>query len=517
MHSTLPPSQQAAGSRSRTRQRVTVLSLVALATAGLGGCAALQEGLREARAGMGDGGSGLPPRSSPDVSAVPSEVAATAPEQFRDRPPPPAGDAARWWQVFADPVLDSLVREALDTSLTVQQAQLRVVEARNRGRNSVAGFAPSLTASAGTDTDVAIGGPDLQGSGGQQETTQTTGNGGLRASWELPLWGRLGAARAGAEANVMQAQFDLEASKIALIGDIASTYVNLRTAQVRVAYIEEDIERAERLERIAADRLRVGLISRSEAAFARSQLAGLQAQLPDARLAVTSAYDALAILRGAMPGTLDARLAPPADIISYRLADQVPQVTAIPADLLRRRPDVLRAEQNVLLQSAAVGIARSEMYPSITIGGTISLLGSLTGNPLPEMLTRGGATTGISLPLFDFGRRRANLAATDAVFQQTLLAYQQTALNAVREGQAALAQYSQGRERTRAALAAEEAAADRYRANEAAFRAGLTSLKELTEAQTDLASARQQRLTAQLQVSDASVGLYRTFAGSPGI
>ncbi|MCU0881534.1 MAG: TolC family protein, partial [Hyphomonadaceae bacterium] len=297
MESTLPRAHQAkAGAAVRSR-RLAALSLVALATAGLGGCAALQEGWREARASMGEAGSGLPPRSSPDVSAVPAEVAATAPDAFRDRPPPPAGDAARWWQVFADPVLDGLVREALETSLTVQQAQLRVVEARNRGRNSVAGFAPSLTASAGTDTDVAISGPDLVGSGGQRESTQTTGSSGLRASWELPLWGRLSAARAGAEANVMQAQFDLEASKIALIGDIASTYVNLRTAQVRVAYIEDDIERAERLERIAADRLRVGLVSRAEASFARSQLAQLQSQLPDARLAVTSAYDALAILR----------------------------------------------------------------------------------------------------------------------------------------------------------------------------------------------------------------------------
>lgn len=478
------------------RRALPALALLLSATA-LCGCAGLRE-------------------STSAASALPAQMTASAPDSFRDRPPPPAGDAARWWQVFADPVLDTLVREALTSGISVQQAQWRIVEARNRGRASVAGYAPRVIASAGTDSNYAISGPDLLGTNGP-ESSQTTGSGGLRASWELPLFGRLGAAIAGAQANETQAELDLEATKITLIGDIASTYVNLRTAQVRVAYIQDDIERAERLVRIADDRLRVGLISGAEAAFARSQLAGLQGQLPDARLAVASAYDTLAILRGVMPGTLDQRLAPPANIIDYQLADQVPDVTGVPADLLRRRPDVLRAEQNVLIQAAAVGIARSEMYPSISLGGTISLLGALSGNPLAESLTRGGLTTGISLPLFDFGQRRANLAATDAQFQQSLLTYQQVALGAVREGQAALASYTEGRERTRATLSAEQAASDRLRASDAAFRAGLTSLKELTEAQTDFAASRQQRLTSQLRVSDASVGLYRTFAGSPGI
>lgn len=484
----------------RIGARASVIAAAAL----LAGCA-----------GLGARG-GLPPLGTPAVPPAGTAVAGI-PEAFRDMPPAPAGDSVRWWAVFADPVLDGLVREALDEAISVQVAQARLSEARNQGRATVAGFAPRVVASAGTDTTGVIGGPELTDSTGNRVDRQTTGSGAVRASWEVPLFGRFGAARTGAAAGVSAAELEVEAAKIAIVADLAAAYVDLRTAQLRVTYLVEDLERAQRLVRIAEDRARVGLISRADAGQARGQAAAVRAQLPDARLAVRAGLDRVALLRGVMPGSLDARLANQAPAEAQVFRTEVPDVSAVPAELLRRRPDVRQAEQNAILAAAAVGVARADIYPSVSIVGAISTLASVSGNPIAESISRSTLSPTVSLPLFDFGQRRANLAVADARLEQSLLAYRSTTLAAVQEGQQALAAYELGRERARAATASERAAQERQRATDSAFRAGIVSLKELLEAEDFLSGARLNRLTAQARVSDAAIGLYRAFAGSPGI
>lgn len=456
------------------------------------------------------------PRGTPPVPTV-EAAAAEAPAAFRDMPPAPAGDSTRWWAVFADPVLDGIVRAALDESISVQLAQGRLAEARSQGTSLVAGFAPRLTASIGSDTTTAFSGPDLIGDNGERETQQTNGTAALRASWELPLFGRLRSGIQGRDAGVAAAEADVEAAKVAVVADLAAAYIDLRTAQLRVTYLEDDLARAERLVRIADDRLRVGLISRADSGQARGQAAAVRAQLPDARLAVRAGLDRIALLRGVMPGSLDAVLANETPGEAQVFRTDVPEVTSIPAELLRRRPDVRRAEQTALAQAAAVGVARADLYPSVSIQGAISLIGALSGNPIGEAIGRGSLSPVISLPLFDFGQRQASLAGADTRFQQALLNYRATTLTAVQEGQQALAAYQLSRERVSASAASERAAQERFRATDSAFRAGILSLKELLEAEDFLSQARLNRLTAQARVSDAAVGLYRAFAGSPGI
>lgn len=488
------------------RARISRTLLAAALAAALGGCATAGAGLQQAGQALAIG---APPVSDP---------AADAPDTFADQalPPVAASDTTEgWWSRFADPVLDSLVREALEESISVRQAEARLVEARSTGRATVAGFVPRVVASASTTTETATAGPDLRDINGVVVDEQTTSASAVRASWELPLFGRASSALSGARAGVAGAEADVTSARIAVVGDLAAAYVDLRIAQARVAYLEEDLRRAERLVAIARDRNRVGLISVAEAGQARGQAAQVRGQLPDARIAVRAGLDRIAILRGVMPGSLDERLAPGPAGTLFR-ADP-PEIAAVPADLLRRRPDVRRAEQNALLSAAAVGVARSEIYPSVSITGAISLLAAVSGNPLAESIGRGTVTPAISLPLFDFGQRRAAVTAADARFQQALLGYRATTLGAVAEGQAALTGYSQARERALAAIASERAIQERYRATESAFRAGLFSLQELLEAESALAGARQNRLSAEARASDAAIALYRAFAGAPGI
>lgn len=458
----------------------------------------------------GAAGSASPLFGSPKMPAQANDVIT----DFRDAPPAPAGDSAAWWARFADPVLDALVREALNESISVQQANSRLVQARSTGRATVAGYAPRLTATASSDSNFAIDGTKLTNVTGGEEDSQTTGALGARVTWEVPLFGRLGSAISGAKAGVKGAQLDVEAAKIAVIGDIAAGYVDLRNAQLNLAYVQDDLARTEALLAIAKKRGDAGLLSRVDVSLAQTQAASVRARLPDATLAVRAGLDRLAILRGVMPGSLDGRLAP---IAGFAFQNGAPALDAVPANFVRRRLDVARAEQSAVLAGAQVGISRSELYPSLSLTGSITSLASLAGSVLTGNLVRASATPAINLPLFDFGQRRAALASSQAQFQQALLQYRATTLNAVAEGQSALTAYDQARTRALAAADSERAATTRLNATKAAYQAGLVAFKDLLDAQRDHSSARQSSLSSQAQFSNAAIGLYRTFAGAPGI
>lgn len=462
-------------------------------------------------AGCATGGSvGIPGMGPPKVPSQANDAIAN----FRDAPPPPAGESAAWWARFSDPVLDDLVREALTESISVRTANQRIIEARSTGRATIAGFAPRISASISTDTDFAIEGPKLVNASGGTEDRQTNQIGALRSSWEIPLFGRVSSALTASRAGNVGAAADLDAAKIAVIGDIAAAYIDLRNGQQSVAYLQDDLARADRLTAIAESRSGVGLISLADASQARSQAAAVRGRLPDAILRMRATLDRLAILRGVMPGSLDQRLAP---IDNFAFKTDAPAIDAVPANFVRRRLDVKRAEQNALLAAAQVGVSRADLYPSVSITGSITSLVSLAGGALGANLRRGNVTPAIDIPLFALGQRRAALRTSDARFQQALLQYRATTLSAVAEGQAALTGYDQARVRAQASLDGEDAAQVRHTATSAAFDAGIVSFKDRLEAERDLANARQSRLSSQAQFSDAAIGLYRTFAGSPGI
>lgn len=436
-------------------------------------------------------------------------------DEFRETPNAPQANTIEWWRNFADATLVKLVEEAQSEAISIKIAEARLKEARNQGRATIAGFAPRLDISYSTNKTTAIDGPELQNAvTGGDEKTQTTGTGVLAASWELPLFGRLPNSLEGAKANVANAEIGVAAAKIALVSDLAAAYIDLRTAQTRLQYLEEDYARAKTLLDIANDRLRVGLVSKSDASFAQTNWAAIGAQLPDAKLMVRAGLNRVAILRGLNPGALDETLAP---ISNYAFNYSIPKISEIPADYVRRRPDVRQAEQNAILMGAAVGLAKADFFPRVSIGGTISALAAISGNPLAESITRGIFNPSVSLPLFDFGQRTASLGQAKARFDTALLGYKNTVLLALAEGQQALSTYVFSKDRLEAAHAAETAATTRFKAAQKSLEVGLVSMKDYVETERDYSQARQQRLAAQAAYSDAAIGLYRAFAGSPEI
>ncbi len=436
-------------------------------------------------------------------------------DEFRDSPMAEAANSVEWWQKFADEKLNQLVKDAQNESISIQLANARLKEARSQGLSTVAGFAPRLDANLSLSQTKATRGPDLvKADGTGTEETQSTSTQVLAASWELPLFGRLGNSLKGAKANVQNAKIGVEGAKIALIADLAAAYIDLRASQTRLSYLENDLEQAKILYASAKERLRVGLISQTDASYAQTTLAAIEGQIPDAKLMVQMGLNRVAILRGVDPGSLDEFLAFDKGFEFKYIA---PNIVTIPADFVRRRLDVRQAEQTAILMAAGAGISRADLYPRVSISGTLSLLAAVSGVPLVDKIGRQNFNPAVSLPLFDFGQRRASIGLADAKFDQAFLNYKLVTLNALAEGQQALSNYSFAREKLLAAQNGEKAALTRYNAGKDAYKVGLYSMKDLVEVERDYAQARNQRLSAQASYSDAAIALYRAFAGSPEI
>jgi outer membrane protein, multidrug efflux system len=386
------------------------------------------------------------------------------PSTWRDAPVGATMPVADWWRGFSDPTLDQLVDEALRDGPSVQLAASRVREARALSYATVTQFLPDLIATGSGQYSRVVEGPVAPGA----EREQMTGAYGAQVSWELPLFA-VGPAAAGAGASSRSALADLRGAQVALAADVAQAYVDLRAANASRAALSRSVEVSDELARILNVSANAGFASLADAADARRLAESTRTRLPGLVIEQRRAENVLAVLRGRAPGTEDATLqsafgAPNAVVPHLELAS----APAAPADLLRLRPDVARAEAQTLVAAAALGAARADLLPRLNLTGSINVNSSVIGNPADAGLTVASGTPFISIPLFDWGRRFAISRQRDAQFDQSLIQYRQTVTQAVAEASNALVALDQGRLRLVSARAAEDAAAVTARGSRAA-------------------------------------------------
>lgn len=434
---------------------------------------------------------------------------------YQNAPKPPINNL-EWWQKFADPTLKKLVSDAQNENLSVQLAKTRIEQARLQNRSVIGGNIPSIKANGSLDTTTALHGTQLLDAKTYQydRDFQASNTDSIAISWEVPLFGKAASSIIGAQANEENAIFSYDAAKIAMISDICDAYFQLRTAQVSKKYLEEDLERANLLKKISDDRLRVGLVSQTDNAIAGSNANNIEQQINDTNINIRSALNRIAILRGTEAGSLDNSLN---NIDNFSFPANTPKVEEVPADFVRRRLDVKQAEMQAILQSANIGTSYASLYPKVSINGAISLMAAIAGNPIGSSISRATSSSGISFPLFDYGQTKANYKLANVQFDQAMINYKSAVLNAISEGQLAIGSYNEGQKRAKSAIEAENYANIRLKASKKSFDVGLISTKDYVDAQRDYAAARIKRLQAQSTLSSASVGLYRTFAGSPEI
>lgn len=342
----------------------------------------------------------------------------------------PAGASSQaWWEGFHDKTLSSLVVRASNGNLTVAQAQQNLAAARAMAHSAIAGYRPEVGGIALANAST--------GSRVNNDFTRRPLQLNLEASWEAALFGQDKQVQKSADLNAEIANEDLMAARLAVTAEIATTYVHLRALQKRHADTAEMIDLLEKNSKLASVREQVGLSTAIETEPRKSGIEAARSRLADLETEIAISAQQIAILEGTS--------APAADLFKPQ-PQPIAQANSIgsrPADLLRSRPDVRRAELAAAQAGAQVGIARSDLYPKLRLSGTIGI-----GAPIDHSLFGASGGPSLQVPILDLGRRKDAVAASEAKFREAGLAYRQAVLVAYEEASRALRQFNAARQRT---------------------------------------------------------------------
>jgi len=415
---------------------------------------------------------------------------------------PDAAALALWWHQLDDPVLSELVEAALQANLDLRSAQARLRETRARRALAGANLAPSVGAS---------GSVTRNRSSEEAGTGRTTElyNAGFDAAWEPDVFGGRRRAVEGADADVAQSAANLAAAQVTLAAEVGRNYVELRGVQARLAIARGNLATQDETLQIARWREQAGLATSLDVEQARANNEQTRSQIPLLENALAQSQHAIAILLGREPGALAERLQAPGPIPvgAARIA------VGIPADVLRRRPDVQAAERRVAAESARIGEAMAAAYPGFRLSGSIGLE-ALTAGALGSTGALAHALAArVSSVLFDGGRIRSQVEIRSAIHQQALVAYEAAVLAALQDVENALVALESNRRREaslrEAAAAARNASAlalQRYGSGLIDFQVVLDSQRTVLAIEDSLAAARADGAAALIRLYKALGG-----------
>jgi NodT family efflux transporter outer membrane factor (OMF) lipoprotein len=372
----------------------------------------------------------------PDMPATWAPPATTQPTTAPSMTITEPADVGQWWKNLQDPVLDSLIQRAIDSNLNLLQAQARVRQARASRRVTSAGLWPSVDSSAG-----------YRRAGSNGDNTSDLYQAGLDASWELDVFGGTRRSVESADANIQSAVEDLRDILVTLTSEVAINYIDLRGLQRQIEIARSNLVLQRRSYDLTRQRNAAGLVGGLDTANAETSVAATESQIPLLEASVRQSVYSISILLGQQPTALLEELAP------IRPIPSPPSVVSVglPSELLRRRPDIRRAEANLHAATANIGVATSDLYPRFFINGSAGVAGSRVRNLFDWNAVTYSIGPSVSWPIFTAGRVRAGIAVQEAVRDQTLLAYQQTILTALSDVESSLVSYQKEQER-RAAL-----------------------------------------------------------------
>jgi NodT family efflux transporter outer membrane factor (OMF) lipoprotein len=429
---------------------------------------------------------------------------------------PAPADYKEWWKGFNDPILDRLVRMAYEQNLPLRVAGVRVFEARARLGIAVGEEYPQVQQAVGAAASIrqsekAATSP--QQSGGF-DFDYRQAQVGATASWELDFWGRFRRAVESADASFLGSIAAYDSALVSLTADVARDYVLIRTVEERLRIAKENVEIQKESLRIARVRFQGGATSERDVQQALTLLYNTEATIPQLETNLRQARNALSILLGLPPGQLEDVLAGGSGIPTAPLEVAV----GIPADLLRRRPDVVNAELQAAAQCALIGFAKAELFPAFSLNGTFGFLSSDVGRFKLGDITSWDSRTWSVGPSFqwnilNYGQITNLVRVQDALFQELVLTYQDTVLRAQQEVEDGLVSFLKSQERV--VLLTEAASAAKRSADLALiqYREGATDYTTVLTAEQNLLSQQDSLATEQGNVPQGLIATYRAIGG----
>jgi multidrug efflux system outer membrane protein len=413
-----------------------------------------------------------------------------------------SGSLRVWWTTFEDEQLSSLIQRAVAGNLDLKAATARVREARARRGVAGGGLFPTL---------------DAAGSANWSRFSEDTGGGltvdyystGFDAGWELDIFGGIRRSVEAAEGDLQASQEGLRNILVSLLAEVALNYVEVRTFQTQLTAAEASLLTQSDTHRLALWRQEAGLSDILAVQQARYNLESTRSQIPTIRRQLDEALNRIAVLLGEQPGGIHAELA------SRRPIPVTPESVAvgIPADVLRRRPDLRRAERELAAQTARVGVATADLYPKLTLSGSIGLESFSFGDLFSAGIRSFMGGPAITWPIFRGGAIRQQIEVQSALQEQALIKYETTVLTALEEVENVLTAYAEEQSRRDALAAAVDAAEQAARLAEHKYEAGLTDFTGVLDAQRSLFAFREQLAQSDGTVTSNLIRLYKALGG----
>lgn len=420
---------------------------------------------------------------------------------------------AVWWEGFNDPLLSKFVTDALSQNLDLAQATARVTQSRAGLGAASAALLPSANVSgqgarAYQSVETPLGQvlssrPDYNRYGSSYEAD-------LNAGWEIDLFGGLRRGREAALADYQAFEAGVAATRLAVAAQTADIYITLRGLQARLDIAEKQVRtQQELLEKVKLLQTK-GLVPMFQVRQAEGALAQIQATVPALRTGLDSAMNALDVMLGTPPGTHRRQLALPAAI------PQAPQLTSTgtPADLLRRRPDVIVAERNLAASNARIGVAMSEYYPKFTLSALLGSATSVSGDNLfSDGASQAAGVLGLRWRLFDFGRINAQIDQAKGREAEALAAYRLKVLRASEEVENAFSSLLNRELQTNTLSRGVTALSDARQSSFIAWKQGTASLIDVLHDDENLLKASDAKAQAQTESARAAVAAFRALGG----
>lgn len=421
-------------------------------------------------------------------------------------------DLTRWWTAFDDPLLNSLVEQAVESNLDLRVAGARIREARALRAAVGAGAWPNLDVSGSYSRNrtsenalnVASAGG---GSGVKLERNLFTA--GFDANWEIDVFGGVRRSVEAADATLQATEYNQRDVLVTLLGDVARNYIDVRSAQRRLAVARDNLRTQQDSLELTRVRFEAGLASDLDVARAEAQLSTTASQIPTFESDLKSAAYNLDVLLGHSPGTLWPKLQEVIDI--PQLPGEV--MVGLPSDLLRRRPDIRLAERRLAAATAQVGSAIADLFPKFFLIGDLGLQSISASDWFTGRSRFWSVGPTISWPVFDGGRIRANIEIRNAQQEQALSEYEKTVLIALSDVEKSLVNYAQEQVRYQSLNAAVAANRRAVAMAQELYIRGLNDYLNVLDTQRALYVTESEMAQSRAQMASNLIALYKALGG----
>ncbi|MEM1282560.1 MAG: TolC family protein [Chlamydiota bacterium] len=421
-----------------------------------------------------------------------------------------------WWKVFQDPIMDDLIKYAVDQNLTLKGAGIRILEARAVLGIAIGEWFPQTQDAVGSAERVRLS-ANAPNTAGVDLKYKDYNLGGI-AIWELDFWGKFRRAIDAASEEYCASIANYQDVLTLLLAEVASTYVRLRTFDERIDIVEKNIKIQERSLQIVDARFRAGMVTELDYQQAKAFLTDTQARLPELVIQQRKTKNALAVLLGITPNCIDSILEEPGVIPSAPKSI----CAGIPGEVICRRPDIRRVYHETAAQCARIGVAMADLYPHISISGFVGLESS---GSTRSTATGGGGKfwssdsfnyffgPGFAWSIWNYGRITNNIRAQYAVFHELITNYQNAVLVAYQEVENALVEFAESHERVEFLEESATAAQRSADLSNTQYVEGIADYTRVLNSEQVLLQADERLTIARGDISQGLISTYKALGG----